>query len=527
MNRQHRLALALVPLALASLLGCAHSPVSDGRWLHRERPAPRDADATRAAGKPDTSPFASGDDLADPADRLAADDRRQADRRSLGSMPPESPGMQAENRDEQLAAIRRQLEAQEGLDDTVKEQILADLARTDPSQREDMLRIFRWALSARQATPPPSSPSSDADGTVQQETARQSLPAADRSYRLVANGAQAKQARVGESHSETDITPRLSKTGHPAESPRSAEQARVLPPIPTETAAGPRAERIRPVSAAPPGDSSKSVRFIGYEAAKTENPPPLASTVSTPGLQSSRDASRLTWDEHLRRAIGALSDEVPDSSRSGDELRRHVRLRLLQLVEGDPEQALKAIAGIPPTQQEFWSAQLYALSTLLDEGFSADVRDRAAEARKHLISAAAELSELSVLELRNMAFCSEVNSYGVHTRFEQYEFTPGQQLLLYVEVDNFRSEQSEQGYKTTLRSSYAIHDARGNRVAEHDFSSTEDVCQNRRRDFFMRYLVELPERIYPGRHTLTLTIEDVRSQEFAEAKLEFEVVESP
>ena len=65
----------------------------------------------------------------------------------------------------------------------------------------------------------------------------------------------------------------------------------------------------------------------------------------------------------------------------------------------------------------------------------------------------------------------------------------------------------------------------GVRVESHDFAVTEEVCRNRRRDFFMRYFIDLPARIYDGDYTLKLTIEDLKGQTSGEATIAFKVTE--
>jgi hypothetical protein len=53
----------------------------------------------------------------------------------------------------------------------------------------------------------------------------------------------------------------------------------------------------------------------------------------------------------------------------------------------------------------------------------------------------------------------------------------------------------------------------------------QETCQNRRRDYFMSFHIQLPERIYPGRHTLRLTIEDVPGQKIGMDSVEFVIKE--
>jgi hypothetical protein len=124
-----------------------------------------------------------------------------------------------------------------------------------------------------------------------------------------------------------------------------------------------------------------------------------------------------------------------------------------------------------------------------------------------------------------VAFATEVQSYGCYKKFEKYEFHSGQEVLLYAEVENFKSASSEQGFHTSLKSSYQILDNRGARVDQKEFEVTEEHCQNPRRDYFIRYFIWMPKRIYGGTYTLQLTIEDTLSQKIGQASIEFTVAD--
>jgi hypothetical protein len=92
-------------------------------------------------------------------------------------------------------------------------------------------------------------------------------------------------------------------------------------------------------------------------------------------------------------------------------------------------------------------------------------------------------------------------------------------------VENFKSESTDKGFRTALRSSYQILDPHGARVAQQEFALTEEYCRNPRRDFFIRYFVWMPKRIYGGKYTLQLTIEDTLSQKIGQSTIEFEIKE--
>jgi hypothetical protein len=246
----------------------------------------------------------------------------------------------------------------------------------------------------------------------------------------------------------------------------------------------------------------------------------LVSAESPVGENSPND-----WRGQLAGAIRSFeSQSANGQSNSAATATDQTKLRLLQLAAGQRDEALKPLNGVSGAEQDFWGEQLFGLATLLDADRMPDPQRRAAEAAQHLRDAAGKLGQTAALSVRNLAFCTEVTSFGVYKPFTKYEFKPGQEALLYAELDNFSSEPTDKGYHTSLKSSYQILDSRGARVAEQDFAVTEEVCRNARRDFFIRYFVYMPKRIYDGKYTLQLTIEDTVSKKVGQSSIEFTIV---
>jgi hypothetical protein len=243
----------------------------------------------------------------------------------------------------------------------------------------------------------------------------------------------------------------------------------------------------------------------------------------TPKNGAEKTADPAGWKANLEAAIAALERHASDAAHSPDEVRREAALRLLYLAADRREDALRPVAGVSPTQQEFWAKELFGLAMFLDADKIPDVATRAAQARTHLAEATLQLGELATLAVRNLNFCSEVKSFGVYQKFDSYVFRPGQELLLYAELENFESQVTGSGFHTRLRSSYQILDSRGQRVANHEFAVTEDTCRSRRRDFIMRYFIYLPKNMNDGAYTLQLTIEDLQSQKVGQAAAEFTI----
>lgn len=229
------------------------------------------------------------------------------------------------------------------------------------------------------------------------------------------------------------------------------------------------------------------------------------------------------WKTRLTELI--LSLELPTTqTQSGPaEIDRQIRLRMLYLIAGRRDDALRPIAGLPADQQDFWTKELYGLATYLDAQRTPDAEKRATEAALHLQQAAGQLGQLASPVVRNLAFCKEVTSFGVFKRFASNEFKPGEEVLLYCEVENLKGQSTDQGYHTAIKSSYLILDARGQRIAEQDFPTSDDFCANPRRDFFIPYFIALPKRLTPGNYTLQLTIEDGATTKVGQSSIEFSV----
>ncbi len=265
-------------------------------------------------------------------------------------------------------------------------------------------------------------------------------------------------------------------------------------------------------------ESSLPVTPISYD----QQPRPLPPVAS-------RSAAEATWQVALEEATASLTAATSNDPHNTQEAYQHARLRLLQLVAGNKGAALEPIPGLTPTEQSYWSNQLFALSTLLDHDAQADDEKRAALAGSQLADAVTQLSELSALSVRNLTFCKKVYGYGDYEILKESNgktvFKPGQAVTLYAEMDNFRSESTEKGYHTSLATSYEVLDQNGHRVEGGEFATVDDYCQRHRHDFYIEYTFELPKRIYPSGYQIRLMIRDRLSGKIGKATVDFEIEE--
>jgi len=234
-----------------------------------------------------------------------------------------------------------------------------------------------------------------------------------------------------------------------------------------------------------------------------------------------RDSSAL-----LREALESISvqsHENVDAS-SDHKLRAEIHKRLLHLMLGELDEAMESIETLQTHEQDFFK---HLFQTLHDVGDPAGnpVRSRRntlalASLRKSLT----HLAAASNLEVHNATFCSKVDGFGVLEKFPQYHFRPEQEVLLYCELDNFVSDQVTDGFETKLQGSYEIVNADGRRVADQTLPMDAHVCRNQRRDYFIAYRLYMPRSIDLGKHSLRLTIEDLKGQKYGQTSLEFHIV---
>ena len=234
------------------------------------------------------------------------------------------------------------------------------------------------------------------------------------------------------------------------------------------------------------------------------------------------------WQSEVNQLIARVEHELNDMSpgssvaAQAEYRRRQVHLRLLYLVAQRPEQALTVISGLEATEQEYWQQLCWAASNSLDAEQFPLPRDRASQAIAPLNTALRRLREQADLSIKNTAFCEQISYFGNYQKFTRDEFTPGQEVLLYTEIENFNTEQTADGeHRTLLRSVIDILGANGQTRWHKTFPATEDRCRNPRRDYFHNYQFVIPDRLPLGPHTLKLTVVDDLSGKQASYSLRF------
>ncbi len=404
----------------------------------------------------------------------------------------------------QLAAFLAELERSDQLDPQARGEIAAVL-RAEPLLQTPLIRQYRalLAMAQRKEASRPSGSSPPAAGNA----AGRPLP--------LASG-QTTASRPTASVEGT------ASPAHPAAADRpTANQVPAANQVEEIAQALAAALRVEP----PERPASTVVKASARQAASASSDSAVRTATANTAVRppAADGPSGKNWHDPLDTAIARLKSEVSDEAKSERAKADQARLRLLYLAAGHRDEAVRSIPTLEPAMQDFWSKEMFGLATLLDADLISDSRHRAAESKRSLGEALARLGETTPLVVRNLAFVTKVDSFGVYEPFENYEFEPGQKVLLYAEVENYCSKQTSRGYHTAMRSSYQIFDSAGRRVVDYEFDVNEEYCRNPRRDFFTICEFTMPKNIYPGRHVLRLTITDANSDKIGQSSIEFQV----
>ena len=143
----------------------------------------------------------------------------------------------------------------------------------------------------------------------------------------------------------------------------------------------------------------------------------------------------------------------------------------------------------------------------------------APEPDAHLPSAAAVPS----LAVRNACFATRVQAWGVVERFPEARFRPGQELIVYFELDNLSSGQSAAGHTTCIDAALALVAADGTTVRDWSFEPIAETCASQRRDYFARYVIRLPEAAAAGAFRLDIEVVDTLAGTTSRTSLPLEI----
>ena len=126
---------------------------------------------------------------------------------------------------------------------------------------------------------------------------------------------------------------------------------------------------------------------------------------------------------------------------------------------------------------------------------------------------------------RNACFATRVRAWGVVDRFSQAVFRPGQEVIVYFELENLQANRSAEGHTTSISTVFRLLAADGTPLAaDITFDPVVETCREPRREFFARYVLRIPPGTPAGPCRLTWIVSDTVAGTSTTAHLDLTVV---
>jgi hypothetical protein len=123
----------------------------------------------------------------------------------------------------------------------------------------------------------------------------------------------------------------------------------------------------------------------------------------------------------------------------------------------------------------------------------------------------------------NACFVTRVRAWGAVDRFPEAAFRPGQDVIVYFEIDAPTARQSTAGHTTSIDTLFRLVAADGRQIGQWDFEPIEETCHAPRRDYFARYFLRIPETAPPGACRLEFVVTDLVTGASTQAHLDLDV----
>lgn len=398
-----------------------------------------------------------------------------------------------------LMAVLPQLEPSD------RDRLLAQIKDMDPALVPAVLRQFRATLaiknkaqskaaSARAEGPPAERP----DGTPTRPAQARAPSARDTRLASARPGPALLEAinstprqASGDVSSQAD----RAATGSSDAAPKSTQVDRDLPPV----------------------------RFGSADAAAQDKPAVRANASAS--LKTETDAPKETSTQRWQRLVKEIQGVAVLRSKDAEvDARTRVAHCLLHWVGRQEGSAIKALDPLPQDEASLFRQIVLTLFSYFDRDEALDASDQATRALDSLESAVHLLRQRAELRLKELVFCRRVTSYGAYVAFAKRDFTTRQRVLVYCAVENFASEQAQDGmYRTQMSSVLTVYDTAGHRAWTKEFPDTEDRSSVPRRDYFHTYDFRLPLGLKRGQYTLMASVQDKLANKVAEKRITFSI----
>ncbi len=236
-------------------------------------------------------------------------------------------------------------------------------------------------------------------------------------------------------------------------------------------------------------------------------------------------------EARLNELLVGLSAELYMRASDADQpLRELIMISATSMVDPSRKLAnIDALPGLTDRERELLAA---FQDFFLELGSKLDGSEEADQA---IIAALQQLQTSVVkppmLTIPAAALCTSVEGFGKYSPFSENRFLAhaGQQMVVYVEIDDFACTQNPAGqWVTELAQQLVIYsDSDGIPVWREDWLPVVDTASKPRKDFYTTQLVTIPDALSVGKYQLKVRLRDERSGAEAEQSIPFEMVADP
>lgn len=281
-------------------------------------------------------------------------------------------------------------------------------------------------------------------------------------------------------------------------------------------------------------DQAKPSEVQPVSASRSASDEPMVAQASV--VPSLTGASKSAAASETRGTAGEMSEQAlyaellkrlssPAAGESeADRSSRLIKQRHLLVLSGDPDAAVEKIAEMSESEQEYMRHHLLGLWTMVDPNGHPVPSRRFTTALPQMREATKfAAAATDSLDVRSMAFCTGIESYGQIKTFPGNRFDAGQKVILYCEIENFTVAKTSEGFETHLQGSYDIYNADNEKVVSQLLPADKQISANYLRDYFIAYQMHLPQQLSAGTYRLQLTMEDVGGKKYGQSSIPFEI----
>jgi hypothetical protein len=234
-----------------------------------------------------------------------------------------------------------------------------------------------------------------------------------------------------------------------------------------------------------------------------------------------------TWEQHSKIAADLLRQQL-DQYSSTRTFSNEAKLRLLELVNNNRNEAARPFKEMDKPFNEYWGDQMLGFAALMDELANPDDKSRYVTAAFRIDEALMDLRQLCPIRIRNIRFAEDVWAFADYLPRSE-ECQAGEKLGVYLELENPSVRRTGGGYNVSASVSYEIRSNSGSVLEKYSDIAIQSSLPNQRRDYYVHLKIPLPESISPGEYQLRISVTDLNdeSMQFAEEQIPFKVIPKP